>query len=631
MQSSNRFNYGESFNETTPHREQAGPSYSPPSSRIPPFRVDSSSGLLASENNPLPNSLPESNAEQHPSRSKSPKASFRQRGSSGAIDTPHHSNHTWDSSHADGDHLQVRGDRINYEDPLSSQRSDESNHQSQQSVLSNQITDLYLDPATEEEQEIHTRQLTFAEASPKVPHSPKKDVSLAYKDTIMRRRGTSVRESSRTPSPRPSSPKQTLTSSPSDKDQKTELHSSFTDKLAPSSPRLKTPRSVQHLPQYKHPIRSSAIRSKGESPTRQFYEENRDNRQRSPSRNKSPNSTNNSPRATGQEQFDSFEIPEDDLSPSTTPVRQTPKFRKRYLPPSPKDDPPKLPTPPSDSESEKKSWHYAATPKAYNNGNQEPSWLPTPKPPGGWLQTPVAPCALPKSAGILNTSSQNVQDELTSDNEILEPETPARNLNEGRYALKTPKPPGGWQTPAPPMQSKSQPRVSLEDRTKKEDRQLLTPVSSLSKGSSYDPKTPHVPGGWAATPAVRKSVLKVRFNRETDIQLSRNDGPSRKQKAGHDVDDMSPSTPRRPWGTVTSSIRIVDSFGREQDSNSSSYLTEAPGDSQQMERVAKDDAKDEEKHAAGLGRSELLSHIRRGFNDLVEDIEGAEDSDSSER
>jgi hypothetical protein len=305
-------------------------------------------------------------------------------------------------------------------------------------------------------------------------------------------------------------------------------------------------------------------------------------------------------------------------SPSTPSRRSTPKSsRREFKTPSPPKGLPDLPTPSSSDESEPRPWKHARTP-AGSKGHQDYAYMATPKPPGGWLQTP-GPSHVRQDQDGTNTTSSQVVDEFPSD-----PTTPARAANAGQ-PTKTPKPPGSWlSTPAPAY-------TSISPQPEKAQG-LFTPLPSLSKATSIDFKTPAVPGGWGITPAARKSILKVRFNPETP---SNPNGTTWSEQANEELPaTVTHSILRKSKVPHTPSIRVVDAFGREQESNMSSTqadanrtqkalrVVDAMGQEiQETDDTAVHDNRAEKNVIQPSSRTELLSRIRRGLDDLVVDLD----------
>lgn len=167
---------------------------------------------------------------------------------------------------------------------------------------------------------------------------------------------------------------------------------------------------------------------------------------------------------------------------------------------------------------------------------------------------------------------------------------------------KTPAAPGAWEDTTQPTPVDSP--LNIPER----NSGLLTPIPSFSKGSKLDPKTPAAPGAWLATPVIKKSILKVRF--ETTVP-----SPPRKQK--------SPKSPK---------IRVLDAFGREQElasdlSNPESDNNSSPSAPRVVDAMGHE-IDDEESHVedtevaatpsnSTVSRGELLSGIRNGLDELV--------------
>ncbi|KAJ8507095.1 hypothetical protein ONZ45_g10497 [Pleurotus djamor] len=138
------------------------------------------------------------------------------------------------------------------------------------------------------------------------------------------------------------------------------------------------------------------------------------------------------------------------------------------------------------------------------------------------FKTPPPPVGLPDLPGPPPSSDE----ETDLEGNI---ETRAGGLS----LMKTPKPPGSWaDTPAP-----EKPRFlsnSSDPVASDQDIGLATPGPSLSRGSSLPLQTPAPPGGWLATPAPRKSILKVRF----DPQSESFPASSQDEYSGADVSDL---------------------------------------------------------------------------------------------
>lgn len=219
------------------------------------------------------------------------------------------------------------------------------------------------------------------------------------------------------------------------------------------------------------------------------------------------------------------------------------------------------------------------------------------------FQTPSPPKGMPELPGPPSSSSEEGDDDKDW--------TPAR-LDTGAHldysSMKTPKPPGAWNsTPLPPHRSPLIRSHSLPDTDDVEgettpESGLATPIASLSRANSLPMQTPAPPGAWLATPGSerRRSILKVRFDVEseqsTSEALANGNGhtveihvPQDESSGEVSVQNIRPITPPQnielpasveiddkvvtpvtPRSTPPSSlrrspsIRILDAFGREQ-------------------------------------------------------------------
>ena len=195
--------------------------------------------------------------------------------------------------------------------------------------------------------------------------------------------------------------------------------------------------------------------------------------------------------------------------------------------------------------------------------------------------------------------------------------------------MKKKQVPLGWQLRAPSTVSGVRFQASSANPEEVQTQGLLTPISSISKGSFYDPKTPYVPGGWTATPAPRKSVMKVRFNHEEELSATgdvspagmQNGEPPRKQVENGHLDVR--STPRSPRKLQTPNIRILDAFGREQIDDDARTAGSVDPNARAVQQ-AEDDTKDESEDLPNPNRKELFLRIRQGLGDLVEDVDEVE-------
>ncbi|KAJ3518126.1 hypothetical protein NLJ89_g43 [Agrocybe chaxingu] len=318
-------------------------------------------------------------------------------------------------------------------------------------------------------------------------------------------------------------------------------------------------------------------------------------------------------------------------APSTPPRQTRPKSpRVQFKMPSSPKGLPDLPTPSSSDESEEASrWARQATQKTPAGPNIS-CGLPTPKPPGGWLATPM-----PRHA---NTTSSDV-DSSTQIRQDRSLKTPSRHMNTSTF--KTPKPPGSWLTTPGPVGSSSSTERKSSEETNPGQSGLQTPVASLSKASLLDPKTPGVPGAWMATPTARKSLQKVRFNAETPSKPVLGDGHATPSVDASDQvpqTDLSGMLSRSPRKNRGAGIRILDEFGREQDphiaqpvdsvrNRSGLRILDARGNEILEEENStgsegKDDAGD-----VPPTRGKLISRIRRGLGDLLDDIDDIDQDD----
>ena len=326
-----------------------------------------------------------------------------------------------------------------------------------------------------------------------------------------------------------------------------------------------------------------------------------------------------------------------------TPTRNkgSRSLENEFKTPSPPKGLPDLPTPSSSDESENQS---------YRNIQSGSKWMATPKPPGGWLNTPKPSREEGSPSDDATQSTSDISP--AADDGLSYLKTPARaEATHGfQSSAKTPTPPGGWvSTPAPaPIPSQSMPVDSSSDIPER-NQGLLTPVASFSKGSKLEPKTPAAPGAWLATPAVKKSILKVRFEPEVSTLTDRSEfdkhpDPSFDSSISgvNDLDDgddglqrteelpsKSPPSPRRQKSPKSPKIRVLDAFGREQEPDLSNQ--ERVNSSTSALRVVDamghliDEVEDTEAAAtpsrSTVSRGELVSRIRNGLDDLVVGID----------
>ena len=306
-------------------------------------------------------------------------------------------------------------------------------------------------------------------------------------------------------------------------------------------------------------------------------------------------------------------------SPPVSPTQNkgSQRLKNEFKTPSPPKGLPDLPTPSSSDESEN---------QPYRNIPSGSKQLATPKPPGGWLNTPKHSREVMEQGSPSDDAIQRNGNTPAADDDLSFLKTPARaEATHGfQSSAKTPKPPGGWMsTPSPaPIPTQSIPVDSPLDIPVR-NQGLLTPVPSFSRGSKLEPKTPAAPGAWLATPAVKKSILKVRFEPEvskftdksesgkhpndpdpsSDSSISGVNGLDNNDNGlqlPEELSSKSPSTPRRQKSPKPPKIRVLDSFGRD--------------------FVEDTEAAPSPSHFT-VSRGELLTRIRSGLDDLVVGID----------
>ena len=207
-------------------------------------------------------------------------------------------------------------------------------------------------------------------------------------------------------------------------------------------------------------------------------------------------------------------------------------------------------------------------------------------------KTSSPPLNMPELPGPPSLSEEETDDD-----------TPGRHLDFS--SMKTPKPPGGWSnTPRRDHLTRSHSLSDSADEFVEETPTsggLATPAASLSKANSLPPQTPGPPGAWLATPGSerRRSILKVRFDVESEQStseaypidnggLSQQNGSPLANPSEIPFDDITPMLkapghvpqdaveakkeviiPVTPRSTPPSSlrkspgIRVLDAFGRE--------------------------------------------------------------------
>ncbi|KAJ6558540.1 hypothetical protein DFH09DRAFT_1163131 [Mycena vulgaris] len=257
------------------------------------------------------------------------------------------------------------------------------------------------------------------------------------------------------------------------------------------------------------------------------------------------------------------------------------------------------------------------------------------------FQTPSPPHGLPELPGPPSSSDEETETERPV-------ATPLRfNGAPDMTSTKTPRPPGAWaSTPAPAARTHSLPPPENDDSDSQYENGLATPVASLSRASSFPAQTPKPPGGWVATPAPRKSILKVRFNPQpSELELSATEDLS--SANGHPDETTHASatglatpdgteeslrvhTPELPPASPSRSprrspIRVVDEYGRPEKLNpvkspkngtkNPVRIVDAMGEPVQQS------VKLEPANDVPLNHNEALRVMREGVKDLVQGLD----------
>ncbi|KAH9485264.1 hypothetical protein JR316_0002171 [Psilocybe cubensis] len=326
--------------------------------------------------------------------------------------------------------------------------------------------------------------------------------------------------------------------------------------------------------------------------------------------------------------------PEPSVSSSTPPRPPSRSSRREYETPSPPKALPDLPTPSSSDESNRSASRTNPTPLRIQKTPQKSTWLQTPRPPGAWTQTPEL-SRYPSSDSESDIHSQNRiarngKQRDSADSRPLYSQTPTNRNNRVNSDVlntisKTPMPPGSWlSTPVPILNPDTRAKVS--DFPEKKIG-LRTPMTSVSKGLTLESQTPGVPGGWLNTPATRKSILKVRFDAShIDDLFPHQDNFDSAMQAEHEaIPPLSPSIPRKSKGP---NIRVVDAFGREQDTIESKSTERSQSKPRVIDAMAKSIDQSYESQTENsademhfTSRNELLRHIRHGLDDLIEEFD----------
>ncbi|KAG6820520.1 hypothetical protein H0H93_015993 [Arthromyces matolae] len=330
---------------------------------------------------------------------------------------------------------------------------------------------------------------------------------------------------------------------------------------------------------------------------------------------------------------------------ATPPRRPSLTSRMEFRTPSPPRNMPDLPGPPTSSEEDTDDGSVAGSLL-----RADVTALKTPRPPGAWLATP----ALTRPHRSINVA---IADYGGTTSNVSQTPTPASGA-------KSPRQPGIWSSTVAPPQQPSQVLSSDEHSSSTSSESglqtgLVTPAPSFSKGTSMYMKTPAPPGAYFATPAARKSAMKVRFDPNggaspeiatTDLlddvatsstdstprmTLRRLDTP-RRTSSSQIVTPISPVSCRdglqkRPG------IRVLDAFGRELVKDEAGETSPNESDIHVVDamRCEVGNGKpsisfedDVSQPLAPVTREEALLRVRQGLADLVSDLD---DMDKSEQ
>ncbi|KAJ7287377.1 hypothetical protein C8J57DRAFT_1283728 [Mycena rebaudengoi] len=260
------------------------------------------------------------------------------------------------------------------------------------------------------------------------------------------------------------------------------------------------------------------------------------------------------------------------------------------------------------------------------------------------FQTPSPPRGLPPLPGPPSSSDEETETERIAANTV----PPER-----------PRPPGAWAlTPAPLVRTRSMPPPEQDDSDSQCQSGLATPVASLSRSSSLPTQTPKPPGAWMATPAPRKSILKVRFNPEpSELELSATEDMPSVNGHSEEVPQTPPTglstpveeegyfrvhTPEPPVPVPASpsksprrspTIRVVDEYGRP---DKSKPVKSPKNRNKNPVRIV--DAMGREVEAvAPIGKVEIFDDVRLNHNEalrvvregVTELVQGLDDLDMS--
>ncbi|KAG6862328.1 hypothetical protein C0995_016026 [Termitomyces sp. Mi166 len=337
------------------------------------------------------------------------------------------------------------------------------------------------------------------------------------------------------------------------------------------------------------------------------------------------------------------------VSPLLTPPRRPSTSQIEFQTPSPPKNMPDLPGPPTSSEDET---DQESTRAPFGDLRFDLTAMKTPRPPGAWTSTLAFQHKIPRPP-LLGSNVKH--EELSSRLQTSDLDSKANTTT-----TKTPRPPGSWvSTPVPLLSEKLPPEdLSHSGNAEEHEDGLSTPAASFSKRSSEYAQTPAPPGAYIATPAGRKSIMKVRFDginntgtrdsvtrdalEDITNSLSSNATPRAtpsQLEISSQARTLGLSTPNSPVSRRTRSqtspgIRILDAFGRElvkheagKAANNSKNkngirIVDALGreveDNDQSSHLTTEEVVPE--LSAPLKHGEALLRVRQGLSDLVNDL-----------
>ncbi|KAG6920101.1 hypothetical protein DXG01_010169 [Tephrocybe rancida] len=326
---------------------------------------------------------------------------------------------------------------------------------------------------------------------------------------------------------------------------------------------------------------------------------------------------------------------------STPPRRSSFNTSKlEFQTPSPPKNMPDLPGPPTSSEDGTDEESGRASSSTLR---RDLTALKTPRPPGAW-----APAPAPSRPTARPSLSKADPEQATPSGR---PRTPTRDFGNLTTA-KTPRPPGAWASTPTPHVHHDLPSEDVSGDTEPDyESGLATPVASFSKGSSLPSQTPAPPGAWAATPAARKSILKVRFDaaNESAATGSTTRDPLEDITNGSRQRDFTPSRSRTPEPTTPVSpvsrrttphkspgIRVLDAFGRvvvkdEVNTNKAANTSKNKSGIRVVDAIGREVGNVDEPSqltngdvselAAPQNRDEALGRVRQGLADLADGLD----------